>query len=170
MLRFKVEDKSIRMTAEKTSVIEVASGAKIGYITLVADAWVGEQSPYAQVVSIPMIAKNTQVDITPSVEQLLIFYDKDLTFMTENKDGVVTVYAIGQKPTNDYTMQVTLTEVEYEGDIIGITVGTPISIEQIKERINPVISINGVEADNGNIELPNVMADEEVIKLQSALL
>ena len=51
------------------------------------------------------------MDLTPSVEQLAVFYDKDLTFVTENEDGVVTVYAIGQKPTNDYTIQVTITEV-----------------------------------------------------------
>ena len=50
--------------------------------------------------------------MTPSVEQLVIFYEKDLTFVTENEGGVVTVYAIGQKPTNDYTIQVTITEVK----------------------------------------------------------
>ena len=54
---------------------------------------------------------NSQVDLTPSVEQLAIFYEKDLTFVTENDGGVVTVYAIGQKPANDYTIQVTVTEV-----------------------------------------------------------
>lgn len=38
--------------------------------------------------------------------------------------------------------------------IIGVTVGTPLSIQTIKEKINPVISINGVEADeNGNVEI-----------------
>jgi hypothetical protein len=52
------------------------------------------------------------VDLTPDVQQLAVFYDKDLTFVTENEGGVVTVYAIGQKPTSDYTIQVTITEVE----------------------------------------------------------
>jgi hypothetical protein len=51
------------------------------------------------------------VDITPSVEELVVFYEKDLTLVTENDNGVVTVYAIGQKPTNDYRLQVTITEV-----------------------------------------------------------
>ena len=40
------------------------------------------------------------------------FYEKDITFVTENEGGVVTVYVIGQKPTNDYTIQVTITEVD----------------------------------------------------------
>jgi hypothetical protein len=51
------------------------------------------------------------VDLTPSVEQLTIFHDKDLAFVTENEDGTVTVYAIGQKPENDYTIQATIKEV-----------------------------------------------------------
>lgn len=85
--------------------------AKISTVTLTASKWIGNASPYSQIVSIEGVTKNSQVDLTPSVEQLAIFYDKDLTFVTENNNGVVTVYAIGQKPTNDYTMQVTITEV-----------------------------------------------------------
>lgn len=87
------------------------SNARIGEVVLLSSAWVGEHSPYSQVVSIPTVTENTQVDLTPSVEQLSIFYEKDLTFVTENEDGIVTVYAIGQKPTNDYTIQATLKEV-----------------------------------------------------------
>ena len=88
-----------------------ASTARIGDVTLLSDGWIGSKSPYSQQVQIAGVTKYTQVDLTPSVEQLVIFYDKDLAFVTENEDGVVTVYAIGQKPTNDYTMQVTMTEV-----------------------------------------------------------
>ena len=32
---------------------------------------------------------------------------------TKNVGGIVTVYAVGQKPANDYTIQVTITEVRY---------------------------------------------------------
>ena len=89
----------------------VSSNARIADVVLLADAWIGENTPYSQVVTIPTVTSNTQVDLTPSVEQLSIFYNKDLAFVTENDDGVVTVYAIGQKPMNDYTIQATLTEV-----------------------------------------------------------
>ena len=85
--------------------------AAIGEVTLYADRWVGENNLYSQVVTVSAVTPNSQVDLTPSVEQLAIFYNKDLAFVTENEDGVVTVYAIGQKPTNDYTIQVTITEV-----------------------------------------------------------
>lgn len=86
--------------------------AKIAEVSLWADAWIGTQSPYSQVVSIAGVTPNSQVDLTPSVEQLSIFHNKDLAFVTENENGIVTVYAIGQKPTNNYIMQVTITEVE----------------------------------------------------------
>ena len=87
------------------------STARIGYVTILANKWVGADSPYSQVVKVDGATANSQVDLTPSVEQLATFHKKDLAFVTENDDGVVTVYAIGQKPVNDYTIQVTITEV-----------------------------------------------------------
>ena len=80
-------------------------------IDLLAASWVGAESPYSQVVNIEGITEYSQVNLRPSIEQLSIFYDKDLAFVTENENGVVTVYAIGDKPANDYTIQATVTEV-----------------------------------------------------------
>lgn len=88
------------------------SSARIANVDLLAANWVGNASPYSQVVEIEGVTEFSQVDLTPSIEQLVIFYEKDLGFVTENEDGVVTVYAIGQKPENDYTIQVTITEVD----------------------------------------------------------
>lgn len=85
--------------------------ARIAEVTLSATRWTGATSPYSQVVAIDGITYYSQVDLTPSIEQLAVFYNKDLAFVTENNNGVVTVYAIGQKPQNDYTIQVTITEV-----------------------------------------------------------
>lgn len=96
-------------------VVEMLNGlkaAKIGWVTLLADAWIGNNRLYRQVVKIDGVTENSQVDLTPNVEQLRIFYEKDLSFVTENDGGTVTVYTIGQKPTNDYTIQVTITEVD----------------------------------------------------------
>ena len=84
---------------------------RIADVDLLAANWVGTTSPYSQVVNIEGVTEYSQVDLTPSIEQLVVFYQKDLGFVTENEDGVVTVYAIGQKPENDYTIQVTITEV-----------------------------------------------------------
>ena len=88
------------------------SSARIADVYLPAANWVGDKNPYSQVVEIEGITEYSQVDLTPSIEQLVIFYEKDLGFVTENEDGVVTVYAIGQKPANDYIIQATITEVD----------------------------------------------------------
>jgi hypothetical protein len=93
-------------------VMNTGSKARIGVATLRASAWVGKDNLYSQVVNIDGVTKNSQVDLTPNVQQLLVFYEKDLSFVTENDEGIVTVYAIGQKPANDYTIQVTITEVD----------------------------------------------------------
>lgn len=92
-------------------LVDTGSKATIGVAELLADKWVGSGNLYSQIVTIDGVTENSQVDLTPSVEQLVVFYEKDLTFVTENEDGIVTVYAIGQKPTNDYMIQVTITEV-----------------------------------------------------------
>jgi hypothetical protein len=91
--------------------LQQKSTVRIADVELLAANWVGTSSHYSQVVEIDGVTENSQVDLTPSIEQLVTFYDKDLGFVTENEDGVVTVYAIGQKPENDYTIQVTITEV-----------------------------------------------------------
>ena len=103
--------------AQKAAIKNALGGgstARIGEVTLNASAWVGTGNLFSQVVSISGVTENSQVDLTPSVEQLAVFYEKDLSFVTENEDGIVTVYAIGQKPQNDYVIQVTITEVLYE--------------------------------------------------------
>lgn len=122
MIQFEVKEKSLqfaigseqtRMEVQKASVVkQTVSSARIGEVNLLASAWVGENHLYSQVVNIEGVTEKSQVDLTPDVQQLLAFYEKDLAFVTENEDGVVTVYAIGQKPTNDYTIQVTITEVD----------------------------------------------------------
>ena len=106
---------SVAMNNNSRLVGSVGGGAgryaRISEVALPSSGWVGNTSPYSQVVDIDGVTKKSQVDLTPSVEQLVSFYEKDLAFVTENEDGVVTVYAIGQKPQNDYIIQVTITEV-----------------------------------------------------------
>ncbi len=94
------------------TIIENGNTPKIGEVTLLASAWIGSDRLYHQVVDIEGVTEKSQVDLTPDVQQLMIFYEKDISFVTENENGVVTVYVIGQKPVNDYTIQVTITEVD----------------------------------------------------------
>ena len=84
---------------------------KISTVTLPSNDWVGEASPYTQVVNIKGATENSKIDLNPTIEQLNIFHDKDITFVVGNNKGVITVYCIGQKPAHDYTIQVSITEV-----------------------------------------------------------
>ena len=89
----------------------LAQSNKITYVTLNSADWVGENSPYSQFVTIPEATAYSKIDLNPSVEQLTVFHEKDLAFVVENNGGVITVYCIGQKPLNDYTIQAKITEV-----------------------------------------------------------
>ena len=94
-------------------------------ITLNAYAWLGNASPYSQVVTPGDVTSLTKVDLQATLEQLTSLYAQSLGFYTENDNGVVTAYAVGNKPTDDFTFQVTMTEVEGGGVIRGNTVGFP---------------------------------------------
>ena len=105
--------RAVQLSYQSSNYSSSGQMARINEVTLLASAWIGSENLFSQVVSLNGVTKNSQIDLTPSVEQLAIFHEKDLTFVTENEGGVVTVYAIGQKPQNDYTIQVTITEVAY---------------------------------------------------------
>lgn len=97
------------------TVDDVSSTTRIASIDISSAGWQGTGNLYSQVVTIDGVTEFSKVDINPSVEQLAIFHEKDIAFVTENEDGVVTVYCIGQKPADDYTVQVSITEVNVNG-------------------------------------------------------
>lgn len=80
-------------------------------ITLLADAWVGDASPYSQVVNLDCITEYSRVDLNPTVEQLAELTDAEVTLVTENNNKVITVWALNEKPSKDYTIQFTTIEV-----------------------------------------------------------
>ena len=68
---------------------------------------------YVQFVTVSnaTITQNSKVDINLSPSDLATFRDKDLAFTTINAGGQVRVCIVGQKPVNQYTFKVTVTEV-----------------------------------------------------------
>lgn len=89
-----------------------SASARLTEVKVIASAWKTEADGlHSQVVTIAGVTPYSKVDLLPSVEQLAIFHNKDVAFVTENEDGVVTVFAIGDKPLLDYTMQAQITEV-----------------------------------------------------------
>lgn len=86
---------------------------RIATITLVADAWEGSANPWSQVVTVNGVSVNSKVDLQPTAQQIVALSDAEISLMISNESGTVTAWAIGNKPTVDYTMQVLITEVAY---------------------------------------------------------
>lgn len=89
-----------------------SANAVLTFVTLYANNWVTvENEVFSQVVNIPGITDRSQVNINLTLEQNIIFRKKDITLFAGNKNGTVTVYCVGQKPANDYTIQTSTIEV-----------------------------------------------------------
>jgi hypothetical protein len=58
------------------------------------------------------------------------FKQLGVVFVTENNNGVITVYSVGNMPLKQYTMQATIVEIECEGEdipVVGVPTGTPVA-------------------------------------------
>lgn len=86
---------------------------RITTVTLPASGWTGSANPYSQVVAVNGVTANSKIDLQPTAQQIVSLQDADIALMAENNAGTVTFYALGGKPSVDYTMQVLLTEVAY---------------------------------------------------------
>lgn len=84
---------------------------KMTTVSLLSENWVGANSPFSQTVTVSGITSNSKIDLQPTPEQLTELQDADIALMISNNDGVATAYALGTKPTIDYTMQVSIIEM-----------------------------------------------------------
>lgn len=82
---------------------------KATQIALPADSWYGGAGVWSQIVEVAEASAFSKIDLQPTTEQVNMLQSTALT--TENVDGIITVYAYGDKPETDLTMQATLTEV-----------------------------------------------------------
>ena len=97
---------------ERVNALENAQQKNvISSATLLAANWVGDVSPYSQLVEIAGATPYSKIDLQPTALQVVELQNSDIAFMADNNDGVITVYALGGKPTVDYTMQALITEV-----------------------------------------------------------
>ena len=84
---------------------------KLTALTLPAAGWKGAASPYAQEVTVEGISKNSMVDLQPDAGLLELLRQQELVLYTENNEGIVTVFAVGDRPGADITVQVSIVEV-----------------------------------------------------------
>ena len=80
-------------------------------VTIPAANWTGNTNPWSQVVSINGVTENSKVDLQPTAQQIVALQDAEVSIMLQNDSGVITAWAIGTKPTVDYTFDVLITEV-----------------------------------------------------------
>lgn len=95
-----VQRKQIQSVTSKSTIVE-----------LLAENWTGDTNPWSQIVAINGVTANSKVDLQPTALQIISLQDAEIALMTENNSGTITVYALGNKPTEDYTMQVLISEV-----------------------------------------------------------
>ena len=108
--------KDIASLKEIVNTLYAKSLVRTVNINLPASGWIkADDSQHYQVVSVDGITEHSKVDLQPTLEQLTVFYEKDITFVAVNDGGTVYVYCIGQKPANNYTLQATVTEVMANG-------------------------------------------------------
>lgn len=84
---------------------------KLTSVTMLASAWSGDSNPYSQVVVCNGVNVNSKLDLQPTPAKIVELQDAEISLMLTNTNGVVTAWAIGSKPTQDYTMDVLITEV-----------------------------------------------------------
>lgn len=101
----------INTAEEGTGVTPVLP--RLSTIHLAADSWSGSAEPYSQPVTIATATTASKVDLQPTAQQIVSLQNEEISLMIENNGGIFTCYALGHKPTVDYTMQVLVQEVAY---------------------------------------------------------
>jgi hypothetical protein len=97
--------------SEQISAVMSAARPKITTVTLLAANWAGNSNPYSQVITVSGATEDSKIDLQPTAIQIVELQNCETTLMLQNDNGVVTAWAIGNKPTQDYLMQVLITEV-----------------------------------------------------------
>lgn len=104
----------INTAEEGTGVVPMLP--RITTITLSAASWTGSSNPWSQVVEITADANigiSSKLDPQPTAQQIVSMQNEETSIMLSNEGGRIVAYAIGNKPTVDYTMQVLITEVAF---------------------------------------------------------
>lgn len=99
-------------------------GEKQVSVSLPVSGWKNAVSPFMQVVTVNGVSLNSKVDLQADVTQAEKL--KRTALLAVNDSGTVTVYAIGDKPDSDLSLQAVLTDVvkSTTGGIYGGILGT----------------------------------------------
>lgn len=82
-------------------------------LTLAAASWTGSASPYTQGVTITGGTATSQADIQADATAIQQMLDAGTNAIyIANNNGTFTAYAVGEKPTADLSVQVTVYDVK----------------------------------------------------------
>ena len=113
-------DEGYSYTRDVISMLDISTllengGGSITYakeLELPAANWQTEkEGRYYQTFDIPKANANSKMDVGLSEAALELMQDKVLTITATFRDGVTRVYAIGDKPTLDFTVQISFEDV-----------------------------------------------------------
>lgn len=109
--QFTMDNFNQRINETNTALQKKADITKKASITLSAD-WTGDASPYTQTVTISSTTANSKVDLQPDATAIAQMADDGtVALYIANDSGVLTAYAVGEKPTVELTIQATISEV-----------------------------------------------------------
>lgn len=86
---------------------------KFYYTTVVLQSslWSNSGSPYTQTLDVEHVTANSCVNICPSYTNISAAINEKYTLAVVNNNGIVTFYAIGNKPVSNISLQVQVAEV-----------------------------------------------------------
>ena len=125
------------------------AGGKYTQITLLSADWKNATSPYYQQVTVSGVSKTSKVDIVPTEEQIAYLGSLGIALTACNESGAVTIYAVGNKPDKDLTLDAALTDVTTSEKIWGNQVG-----------VSTVIDVND-DLDMADHKITNLAAPED---------
>jgi hypothetical protein len=117
------------MQAGDVDITQVLAKARPRVVTVeLAPTWNRDaEGKYSQTLALDNITAHSRLDLHPTADMLAEFKQLGLVFVAENHSGVITVYSVGNMPTQAYTMQATIVETECNGEEM-IVVGTPVGV------------------------------------------
>lgn len=96
----------------QASIIGTGANLPVAAVELPATGWsVVSSKLFCQEVAISGVTPYSKVNLELNEDQFAQFQAQNLAMLTKNHGGVVTVYAVGSKPQEDYTIQATIQEV-----------------------------------------------------------
>ena len=155
-------------------VTQVLAEAKPRVITVsLSETWnTDAEGKYSQTLALDNITKYSRLDLQPNANMLAEFKQLGLVFVTENNGGTITVYSVGNVPSQSYTMQATIVETECNGEdaVVGVPVGTPVSLDGLVTEDYVDAQIDTLEEDISNLETQNTILKKRVDNIEGTAI